>query len=174
MLKASDLFTIVCEMLEKNGYGSWRKVWAGFSNLVMLEYSPQKTDVTPLKHEIAEAHKWVEANARIPRRTKQELLTLLGYGGRVLRLSNISKVNQQPTEDVAAVIARYYTSIGPAKLAVASHAAVSSPRSTTRPVGAPPKSKKSTFVRAAAPNRAAKSTRKGSSGKTVASGKLRS
>jgi hypothetical protein len=172
MLKASDLFTRICLLLDESGYSAWTCLWANYSTLVTLNRPIQKGDVVALKHDITEAHKWVEGNVRIPRTVKRELLTLLGLGGRTLRLTNISKVNGLKRQD-GSLIERYQSLLGTQKAQLSSDAGNPGSR-PSRLIGAPPKSKRNQFVRAAAPNRAVKRTRKGSARKTVVGGKLRS
>jgi hypothetical protein len=171
MLKASDLFTRICLLLEESGYSGWTLLWSDYSTLVTLNRPIQKSDVVTLKHEITEAHKWVEGNVRIARTVRRELLTLLGLGGRCLRLTNISKVNGHCRQD-GSLIERYQSLLGTNNSAL-SGSAGKTDSSSSRLVGAPPKSKKNKFVRASTPNRAAKTTKKGTSRKTVASGKFR-
>jgi hypothetical protein len=172
MLKASDLFTRICLLLDESGYSAWTCLWANYSPLVTLNRPIQKGDVVALKHDITEAHKWVEGNVRIPRTVRRELLTLLGLGGRTLRLTNISKVNGVNVQD-GTLIERYQSLLGTPKNQRATSTGTLD-TSSSRPLGAPPKSKRNQFVRAAAPNRAIKRTRKGSARKTVVGGKLRS
>lgn len=172
MLKAADLFSRICSLLSQARYTAWTNIWDDYSSLVTLNRPIQKGDVISLKHEITEAHKWVERNSKLNRSFKQELLILLGLSGRVTRMTNISKVNDQKNQD-GLLIERYQALIGYAKPQPSNSNKVTL-GGANRLIASPPKSKKTQFVRAATPKRATKATRKGTSRKMVVSSKFRS